>query len=231
MITKFGHKETIDGETRPVRYVTPIEREMQEEFKKIINEIDSCSHALILSDLSEREVFLRLRDNNGYIGKGYEGANTYFAYKNHILQLMPAPFYPFTDENHPGRFCVMLRQLYDGYKTAQASYLFAYDGMETLDAAIRRASEEFSYTPELYKPPIDTRIGKKEKGIIDGVIRKNGSVRERIIYEPNLLVASYVFKVGHTWNDDHKVVDVHSLADDMRFEYFSIDVHTQKICG
>lgn len=60
------------------------------------------------------------------------------------------------------------------------------------------------------------------------IILEKGGFREK-----DLLFHPYHLKIGHTWNDEHKVIDVVSdwVEDDGHENFCSVDVVTGRICG
>lgn len=70
-------------------------------------------------------------------------------------------------------------------------------------------------------------LGLREKDVVL-ITLKNGGFREL-----DILDHAHHLKVGHTWNDEHMVVDVVSEFedDDGHHDSFSVDLVTGRICG
>lgn len=147
-------------------------------------------------------------------------------YEGFIFIVFTCEYYPFTDDNHPGKFNFVAYERIDRAYMVQASYFVAYNGIISLDNWIesgRRISK-----PVCDKIPLYISVRYDDAYMIEKHVNESGGFRERSIIEQNPL-----FIPTCTWNGDHKVVNVISTVPNTtgRRDSFSFDLVTKKICG
>lgn len=175
----------------------------QKELQAIIDEIKEQSGVYIL----EAE-----NDSFNYIT---------FVYEGYLFYIQPSTYYPFWDENYPGKWVYVVSKITGINEKAQLTYYEAYTGFNSL----------------VFPPPNAKHLtsGQKINVLMNNaeyackrVIAIHGSAREKEFIRKGSFMAK-----GSTWNDDHKVVNILSTkADpDGYFPGFQIDIVTESICG
>lgn len=144
-----------------------------------------------------------------------------FVYKGYLFYIQSSTYYPFTDENHPGKWGYVVSKITGINEKAQVTYYEAYTGFNSLKMPRPKAK----HLTEGQK--IDVLLNNAEY-ICKQVIASKGSTREREFVRNGAFMAK-----GSTWNDDHKVVEILSKHPDPDgyFPGFQIDIVTRSICG
>lgn len=171
------------------------------EFKIIFNDIESLNGVYILET-------------------NFEHCYITFVYDGLLYYMQASAYYPFTDENYPGKWNYNVSQI-DGVNTrSQISYYTAYTGIDSLHNWKR-------YKPLTHGQKIDVLLNNYER-VVNNVVKRYGGIREKTILENGAFMAK-----GDTWNEYHKVIEVLSIKAD-RDGYrsgFQVDCVTGCICG
>lgn len=144
-----------------------------------------------------------------------------FVYKGYLIYIQPSTYYPFTDENYPGKWVYCVAEITGINEKAQVAYYRTYAGFNNL----------------IMPPPKAKRLTENQKinvlmnnaeYICKIVIGSKASAREREIVRNGAFMAK-----GATWNADHKVIEILSKHPDPDgyFPGFQIDIVTRSICG
>lgn len=224
----------MDGEPMKERFYSGMELQKDLEFCKIMSELMEDPHVLLLSEPEHVIVHHKKCDSrNSSLSHdtnethfGYDRHYVTFLYEGHIFYVQAAEYYPFTDENYPGRFNFIAHRRFGMTKMKQCSYYEKYQSLESIQEWLgRRCARTMRGAPER---KISIRIGEGHAERIAGFVRYLGGVREKRIMESNP-----VFLESETWNDDHKVVKIisgDSVIDGYRMS-FDFDLVTNRICG
>lgn len=144
-----------------------------------------------------------------------------FVYGGFLFYIQSSTYYPFTDENYPGKWVYVVSEITGINEKAQLTYYQAYTSFEEL----------------VFPQPNTKRLtsGQKINVLMNNaeyackrVIAIHGSAREKEFIKNGAFMAK-----GSTWNDDHKVIDILSTKADLDgyFPGFQIDIATESICG
>lgn len=144
-----------------------------------------------------------------------------FVYEGYLFYIQSSTYYPFTDENYPGKWVYVVSAITGINEKAQISYYEEYKGFESL--VINRPHAKAL----THGQKINVLLNNAEY-ICKKVMAKHGSAREWEFIRKGAFMAK-----GSTWNDDHKVINILSTkADpDGYFPGFQIDIVTESICG
>ena len=144
-----------------------------------------------------------------------------FVYEGYLFYIQSSTYYPFTDENYPGKWVYVVSAITGINEKAQISYYEAYEGFDSL--VINRPNAKFLTNGQ----KINVLMNNAEY-ICKEVIAKKGSALEKEVIRNGAFMAK-----GSTWNDEHKVIEILSTkADpDGYFPGFQIDIVTRSICG
>lgn len=144
-----------------------------------------------------------------------------FVYNGYLFYVQPSTYYPFTDENYPGKWVYVVAQITGINEKAQVTYYEAYTGFDSLVFPHPNAKHLTS------GQKINVLMNNAEY-ICKQVIAKKGSARELEFIRTGAFMAK-----GSTWNDEHKVVEILSTkaGPDGYFPGFQIDIVTRSICG
>lgn len=179
-----------------------IQAQKATEFATISKDIEGLEGAYILSNNAEYQ----------YIS---------FVYDGKLYYIQAATYYPFTDENHLGKWNFIVSSI-DGINTkSQRTYYHAYDGVDSLK------SYKWYNKPLTSAQKIDVLLNNYEC-IVKQVVVKNGGYREKAIIKNGAFMVK-----GETWNNEHKVIEILSIipdADGYR-DGFQVDCVTGSICG
>jgi hypothetical protein len=175
----------------------------RQELQSIIDEIEQQSGVYIL------EV-----ENNSF---NY----IKFVYGGYLFYIQSSTYYPFTDENHPGKWVYDVCKITGINEKAQLTYYEAYTGFDSLAFPNPNAKHLTS------GQKINVLLNNAEY-ICKQVIATKGSAREKELVRNGAFMAK-----GSTWNDEHKVIEILSTKSDPDgyFPGFQIDIVTRSICG
>lgn len=179
------------------------------------NELKTKELQAIIDEIKQQSGVYVLHEEN----KDYHYIT--FVYNGYLVYIQPSTYYPFTDENHPGRWCYDVAKITGINEKAQVTYYAEYTGFNCLKMPPHNAK----HLTEGQK--IDVLMNNAEY-ICKHVIATKGSAREREYVRNGAFMAK-----GSTWNDDHKVVEILSKHPDPDgyFPGFQIDIVTRSICG
>lgn len=201
------------------------------EFCEIMHELHKNSGVFLLSE-PECVIVHEMKNVSGVLkdaGKqhiGYSSHYVTFSYRGFLFYVQPASYYPFTDINHPGRFCFMAYRRVGLAKKIQCSYFEAYDSLKSI---IRWAeAHPACHINGVMAKSIDNRISENDATRIRRFVKSFGGERER-----QILCESPLFLSAETWNNEHKVVRVISGESDFggHRDSFEFDIVTNRICG
>lgn len=144
-----------------------------------------------------------------------------FVYEGYLFYIQSSAYYPFTDENYPGKWVYVVSEITGINEQAQITYYEAYTGFDSLKLP-RSRSKRLTQGQK-----IDVLMNNAEY-ICKQVIATKAGAREREFVRNGAFMAK-----GSTWNDEHKVVEIlRTKADpDGYFPGFQIDIVTRSICG
>lgn len=191
-----------------------IEQEKNAKFLEFLNEAEKSPRVYVFDRGIDRQ--------NGAISVRY----LTMEYEGFIFSVFASEYYPFTDDNHPGKFNFVAYERADSIYMVQASYFVAYNGIISLDNWIENGRR---ISRSIYnRTPICIPVNYEDVFLLERYVEKYGGFRERTIIEQNPL-----FIPSGTWNREHRVVDVVSTVPDTtgRRDSFSFDLVTKKICG
>lgn len=201
------------------------------EFCEIMRELHKNPGVLLLSE-PEYAIVHEMKNVSGVLknaGKqhiGYLSHYVTFFYRGFLFYVQPATYYPFTDVNHPGRFCFMSYRRVGLAEKIQCSYFEAYDSLKSI---VRWADAHSArHIDEVMSRRIDGRISENDAIRIRHFVGSLGGERERsIIHKAPLFLST------ETWNDEHRVVTVISDKSDSdgHRDSFGFDIVTNRICG
>ena len=204
------------------------------EFCSIMRELEQDSHVLFLFSpesclihhmscvLRSPGRFDRTRETH----VGYGSHYVTFAYKGFIFYIQAGTYYPFTDENHPGKFNFLVHRRLGRAQRVQCSYFEAYEGIHSISEWLEH--EHPKRIPDAPMRNIDLAISEGNAKQILRYVSMHGGAREKSVASANPW-----FLPTETWNNDHKVVRVVSDSPDPdgHRDAFEFDVVTQMICG
>lgn len=192
------------------------------EFCDIMRDLEKDPHILFLSYPEKCIVHHRNTDETHI---GYEQHYVTFLYEGYIFYVQSSMYYPFTDENYPGRFNFLVYKRIGTWGKYQCTYFEKYDDFRSIHDWVSCSKRE--HMRDIHVTRIDGSIGV---ALVDRIISKVNSVGG--YREKDVLNKRPVFLRSETWNDEHKVVRVVATSsDDDRLASFEFDVVTNKICG
>lgn len=201
------------------------------EFCEIMHELHKNSGVLLLSEpecviVHEMQNVAGVLKDAGKQHIGYSSHYVTFSYRGFLFYVQPASYYPFTDINHPGRFCFIAYRRVGLAKKIQCSYFETYDSLESIIRWVDTYSARL--IREVVARSIDNRISENDVARIRRFVKSFGGEREK-----QILRESPLFLSSETWNDEHKVVRV--ISDESDFgghrDSFEFDIVTNRICG
>lgn len=210
--------------------------EEDEEFCMIMQELNEDPRALILKEPEQVLIHhmkgapecIRWGENRdtGESHVGYARHYVRFAYGGYIFYVEPSPYYPFADENHPGRFNFNVYKRVGSACMEQCSYCEKYEGFHSVLGWLAHSSPRKIKGAPLKR--IDINITEGCVSQIIRIVSLRGGIREKEILRANPLFLS-----SETWNDEHKVVRVISgqSSSDGHRDSFEFDSVTFQICG
>lgn len=192
------------------------------EFCEIMHELEQSPCVLLLSDPEMAKIHLR-RTEEMHIG--YDRHYVKFLYCGHVFYVQSSDYYPFTDENYPGRFNFIAYERIGRTRAVQRSY---YEKYENLESVRKWMKSPFQRIKGVTPTEMGLRIREQQAASIDSRVRSIGGARETAVLDANPM-----FLQSETWNDDHKVV--HVIAgkgdDSGHWDGFDFDLVTRQICG
>ena len=203
-----------------------IQYRKSEEFCQIVRELEGSPYVLLLSNPEKAVIHLR----SGWNPKlethvGYASHYVKFLYCGHVFYVQGSDYYPFTDENYPGRFNFIAYERIGRTRAVQRSY---YEKYESLESVRKWMKSPFQRIKGVTPTEMGLRIREQQAASIDSRVRSIGGARETAVLDANP-----VFLQSETWNDDHKVV--HVIAgkgdDSGHWDGFDFDLVTRQICG
>lgn len=177
--------------------------EKKKELRAIIDELENQPGVYILAAEN---------DSYGYVK---------FVYAGYLFYIQASAYYPFTDENYPGKWVYVVSEITGINEKAQITYYEAYNGFDSIVVPNTR------HKRLTQGQKIDVLMNNAES-ICKKVIATKGGDREREIVRNGAFMAT-----GTTWNEEHKVIEIlRTKADpDGYFPGFQIDIVTRSICG
>ena len=205
------------------------------EFCEILKEVENTHGVYVLSKPEEHliiemkyvSVFSSERIETGKTHIGYDYHYITFLYKGLIFSINAASYYPFTDDNDPGKWNFVVYQLTTPATKTQATYNIKYEGFTSI--------EKFIDTHKTIKPVrgcnkqyIDIHVHYGIEKQIKEIVNRRGGYREKEIYNKGCF-----FDRSGTWNNEHKVINVLSITPETDGYYpgFAVDIVTGDICG
>lgn len=216
------------------RFYTELELQKDAEFSRIMLELDGDERVFVIR-APERALVYRETNNSAWRKDseaddkaliGYVAHYVTFAYEDFIFYVEGAPFYPFCDNNHPGRFNFIAYQRNGLTGKIQFSFFQKYEGLSSLRTWLKE--HPFGGSPKRGAEKIDYKVPECYASRIIRRIASHGGAREKEVIRSHPLFLS-----TETWNDEHKVVNVisgHPETDGYRSS-FEFDLVTEKICG
>ena len=115
------------------------------------------------------------REDTGRTHIGFEFHYITFYYKGRIYNLEPASYYPFTDENDPGKFNVVPYELIDGWYKKQMGYSTPFESIKDLTKfdplrvrdVVYQHSIPFTVNRQDFLNIYYKKAGNREKGIYE----------------------------------------------------------------
>jgi hypothetical protein len=215
-------------------YLAGISLEKDLEFCEILKEIENTKGVYILSkpeectviEMKYKNAFSSEREPTGKEHIGYEYHYITFLYKGLVFSLNPSSYYPFTDENDPGRWNFVVYLLTTPTTKQQTTYSIAYENFKSIDNYIN--NKNFKVLKGTNNQYITLGVTSNTETQIKNIVNKKGGYREKEIYNNGCF-----FEKGETWNSEHKVINVLNVypdADGYRGG-FAVDIVTGDICG
>lgn len=164
------------------------------------------------------------RIDTGRTHEGYVSHYVTFLFRNAVFYMQAGTHYPFTDENESGLFNFIPYRLIGPSQKMQMDYFLPYEGIASLrvPAVSQVRGSRLSGT--------DYGVGLLMERQIANLVRTHGGIREKSIWNDG---HNCIMLQGHTWNAEHKVVQVVSLTVDEagHRDSFDVDVVCGKFCG
>ncbi len=216
---------------------------LEEDFEmiKYLQEVQKNPEALVL-EVPEEHLIHEMEYVNNYnhdrrdTGRthiGYDYHYFTFFYKGFVIYVSSGMFYPFTDENYPGRYNFVLYARVDLCHKRQLTYNIAYEGLHSVDAWLggkRRRGDFIRKIDRKDLPNQCVHIGvcSEMQRNIKSIVEKYGGYREKNVFKQS----PFLLRTG-TWSNEHRVVHVvSSVAEpDGHRDSFDCDVVTGCICG
>ena len=216
-------------------YYAGIALEKDLEFCEILKDIEKAPGVYILSVPEQYHIiemeyvgpYSRDRKETGKTHIGYDYHYITFLYKGLVFTINAAQYYPFTDNNDPGRWNFVVYQLTTPGTKQQATYSIKYEDFSSI--------EKFIDTHGNIKPlrgtspkNIDLYIHYGVEKQIKEIVSRRGGNREKGIYNSGCF-----FDRSQTWNNEHKVINVLNIFPDQDGyrDGFAVDLVTGDICG
>lgn len=216
------------------RFYNGITLEKDLEFCKIMQELEQNPHVLLLSIPESCLIHHMVRtphslsgfDETGETHVGYGARYVTFAHKGFVFYVQAGTYYPFTDENFPGKFNFLVYRRIGRAQRVQCSYFEAYDGFQSISEWLEHRRPK--RIPNAPTRNIDSAISEGNAKQILRCVSIHGGAREKAVTSANPW-----FLPTETWNNDHKVVRVVSDNPDPDGHRgtFEFDLVTQTICG
>ena len=209
------------------RYFAGIELEKRKEFNAILEELENRNDVYIVNlpkqyEIVEMEYINNYNTDRKPTGKtfiGYDYCYVTFLYHGKMIYIQSSTYYPFTDENYPGKWVYIIYNIVGLNKRKQSSYYNAYNGIDS----IKINTHHIKDTPKQY---INLSMNNYMEDI-KNIVAKYGGYREKEIVNAAIIVK------GDTWSDEHKVLNILSvnMENDGYLPGFSVDLVTKSICG
>lgn len=112
---------------------------------KVFDELEANPDVKILSHGRKNEIIECEYDRWGELKPvgishlGFEFHYIIIQYGDFVFHIEPATYYPFTDENHPGKINFVPYLIIDHEYIAQCGYSFKYENIQDIDEWIRKA--------------------------------------------------------------------------------------------
>lgn len=177
------------------------------------------------------DVFKPDRIDTGKTHVGFWYHYVTFAYKGFIFYMQGSDYYPFTDDNFPGRFNFTVYKRIGLTGKVQCTFANAYEGLRSIDDWLKLVNVK-SVTSGSVRgsctQPITMGVTSRCENNLKNAIRIHGGYREKSIMDQTPFLI-----MSETWNDDHHVIHVIAdcNCDDGHRESFDFDLITNKICG
>lgn len=114
------------------------------------------------------------REDTGKTHMGFDFNYITFYYNGRVWNVEPSTYYPFTDENNPGKLTICPRKLIDGWYEEQEGYRRAYVDLSSCDKIDHlRASDK------VYAHAIPWKVNKTA---FDLIVKNKGGNREKAIF-------------------------------------------------
>lgn len=163
---------------------------------------------------------------------GYESHYVTFLYRNAIFYVQASYYYPFVDDDYPGRFCFTCYQRSGLASMIQRSYPEAYEGIVSIRSWLDH--RRMQKIPDVPVKRIDLHIGESYASRVYMAVERDGGIREK-----EILASSPILRKSDTWNHEHQVIHVIGgnegsilMMDlDGHRKSFDFDIITKRICG
>lgn len=211
------------------------------EFCDIVSELEKNPSVLILYTPEKFLIHEMVYDNRdaskrydtGKTHIGYDYHYVFFLYRNTVFYVQSGDYYPFEDENFPGRFCFMAYRRIGFSQMIQSTFFERY---ENLDSVIQWVNNRPRFLQ--IKDALQREVCR---GVSESLASKVVSESKRIAgnREKAILNSYPIIKKSETWSEEHRVVHVitgdgdnsMTFDDSGHRDSFDFDLVTGRICG